>query len=124
MIFSIITPTVQRKSLLETCRSVDEQTLSDHWQHIVIVDSHTLDKELLAKIKHPQRLIVQCDKPHRNSGNTCRHDAWKLATGEYCWYLDDDNIVASSQTLHHIAKQLDNLGDEQWTLWPIFRHGS
>jgi hypothetical protein len=90
----------------------------------VIVDSPVLDEELLVKIEHPQRLIIQCDKPHRNSGNTCRHNAWELATGDFCWYVDDDNAVASPRTFQQIAKQLDKLDDEKWTLWPIFRHGS
>jgi len=124
MKFSIITPTVMRQSLLDCCKSVDEQTLVGEWQHIVYIDTLAIDDDLLFKIAHPNRLIIQCDKPYRNGGNTPRHLAWELATGEFCWHIDDDNTVASPHTLQQIANQLEKAPEADWTLWPIFRHGS
>ena len=123
MKFTIITPSVMRQSLLDCCKSVDEQTLVGEWQHIIYIDTLAIDDDLLFKIAHPNRLIIQCDKPYRNGGNTPRHLAWKLATGDWVHHCDDDNALASPRTLQQIAKQLDKLEDEQWTLWPIFRHG-
>ena len=122
-LISIITPTVMRQSLLDTCRSIDEQTFSS-WQHVVIVDKEEFDPSIIEQIVHPQRVIVKCPKPHRNGGNTCRHNAWHFALGTFCWHVDDDNTLASPRTLQQIAKQLEKVGtDVAWTLWPIFRHG-
>ena len=90
MRFTIITPTLQRSSLVRACNSVDSQSYSD-WQHLVMVDRAKLDHALLAGIHHPQRSVIKCAVPHHNYGNTCRHNAWELATGDYCLMLDDDN---------------------------------
>jgi len=119
MKLSIITPTIQRESLIRTCQSVNEQTFTD-WQHIVMVDCPQMDIELLKKLTHPNRIFKLCDAPHKNFGNTCRHNAWEMATGEYILYLDDDNYLMDNKILEDIAPLLTG----PWCLFPIFRHGS
>src|SRR5208337_5229314 len=119
--FSIITPTIQRPSLLWTCDSVNAQTLTD-WQHIVMVDQKIVDNDLMEKIQHPQRIIVQCDQPHRNYGNTCRHHAWDYASGKYLLYLDDDNYLSSPNILESLFEVLKN-DNPDWAIFPIHRHG-
>lgn len=119
-LFSIITPTLQRDSLLKCCESVDAQTFTD-WQHIVVDDSDQ-DRGMLTKVKHERRWFGLCATPHRNYGNTCRHAAWRVAMGTWVLYLDDDNYLADDRVLERIAKSLEGRS-EQWALFPIMRHG-
>jgi len=119
MKFTIITPTLQRPSLLATCDSVDVQSYPD-WQHIVIVDCETLD---LPRIAHPNRLILQCEHPHRNGGNTCRRKALESATGDYVIFLDDDNFLADANVLSSIKESLELAGCPLWAVFPIIRLG-
>lgn len=123
-LFSIITPTVQRESLLKTCQSLDEQRFQD-WEHIVIIDSIERNSALVAQIEHPRRTILQCPTPHRNGGNTCRHLAWEYATGTLCYFLDDDNYLASPAVLEGVAEEaMKPVFHSYWMLFPILRHGS
>ncbi len=120
MKFTIITPTLQRTSLVRACDSVDSQSFSD-WQHIVMVDRAKLDRALLARIQHPQRSVVKCGVPHHNYGNTCRHNAWIFARGDYCLMLDDDNYLTDDRILEDIAANLEDR--PHWALFPILRRG-
>jgi glycosyltransferase involved in cell wall biosynthesis len=120
---SIITPTVQRESLLKACASIDEQKFK-YWEHIVVIDSEEYSLHLNAQIQHEQRIIIKCDHPHRNSGNTCRHNAWAQATGDYVFYLDDDNFLFNFLTLAKIESWLRVAEYPMWAVFPIARHGS
>ena len=135
MRYTLITPTIRRPSLVKCCESVNTQTCSD-WEHLVIVDGgrgehsglsiinrppqdtpvDTVEawKDILRLIEHPQRKILYCDRAHRNSGNTCRHDAWAFATGEYVYYLDDDNYLASPLSLEYLKAVTG-----EWALVPM-----
>lgn len=131
MKFSIITPTLQRESLRKACESVNSQTHTD-WEHIVMVDCEEL-KDITLEIEHPNRKIILCIDPHKNYGNTCRHNAMGFVTGDYVLYLDDDNWLADENILKDIAKEIIDLayihhidGNQQyppWCLFPILRHG-
>lgn len=121
--FSIITPTVQRDSLVKNCQSIDEQHHLE-WEHIVVIDSAELNDELIFSLAHPKRKFIQCDKPHRNSGNTCRHNGWDHASGDYTYYLDDDNYLYSPNTLRIMSQALEEYNRPAWGLFPILRHGS
>ena len=120
MKITIITPTLQRMSLLQTCKSVDSQSFAG-WQHIVMVDRTKVDLTLVAAIRHPRRSVVQCPKAHHDFGNTCRHNAWERATGEYCLMLDDDNFLTDDHILADIVTSLQQGPD--WALFPILRRG-
>lgn len=122
-LFSIITPTVQRDSLIKCCESVDEQTIRDRVQHIVMVDCEQWNLSLIAKIQHPLRIIVKCDHPHKNGGNTCRHNAWEFSSSVWVYHLDDDNFLASPVVLEEISNAIKGI-EEQWAIFPIARHGS
>ncbi len=122
--FTIVTPTVMRPSLAQACSSIDEQSFLS-WQHLVMIDSTDIDDELMFSLAHPKRQFIQCDKPHRNTGNTCRHNAWDHASGTWHIFLDDDNFLNGPRVLEEIAEVLR--GQEraiQWALFPIQRHGS
>lgn len=121
--FTIITPSLQRESLVRCCESVDAQTFTN-WQHIVMVDCAELDSELLKQIEHPQRRIIKCPVPHGHFGNRCRHAAWEFAAGEYLLGLDDDNAMYRPDALADVAKSLEEAKFPDFALFPIHRHGS
>jgi glycosyltransferase involved in cell wall biosynthesis len=121
MSFSIITATLQRDSLIECCKSVDEQSLIN-WQHIVVVDGGPIRADLLSAIAHPQRIIVCLGVRYADYGNTPRHLGWKLATGGHCIFLDDDNRFADNTVLRQIDAAL-GASDIAVAFFPIMRHG-
>lgn len=123
---TIITPTVFRDSLIKCCDSIDEQTYTN-WQHVIMNDSGLNNREMRIHIKRNDELgkrwIHDCDRPHRNGGNTCRHNAWDGAMGKWIFHCDDDNFLASPTVLEEIAAALEGI-EEKWALFPIHRHGS
>jgi glycosyltransferase involved in cell wall biosynthesis len=120
--FTIITPTLQRKSLIETCESVNAQEVQ--WQHIVMVDCADLNRPILDAIAHPQRTIIQCSNPHKNGGNSCRHNAYPFITGDLVIYLDDDNTLADHRVLADIGFAMESAQMPAWGIFPILRLGS
>jgi len=120
--FGIVTPTIQRDSLLRCCESVDLQTHSN-WQHVVMVDSKPLRAELLDKIQHPLRKIIECPIEHHNGGNTCRHNAWYETDADYLIGVDDDNFLAHNESLSTIHSALVDNDLPQVAFFPILRHG-
>jgi hypothetical protein len=123
--FSIITATLQRDSLFPCCLSVNTQldfTAGGIWQHIVVVDGGSLRADLLNSIQHPNRQIIFLGKRYGNYGNKPRHIGWRLATCDYCIYLDDDNYFARPDALADISSALDSSRPD-WAVFPIMRHG-
>jgi|ERR1700722_687419 len=119
--FSIITPSLQRQSLLRTCESIDKQTYFGRFEHIIMIDQDVIDKELFAKIDQPYRFVYQCPNHHGNYGNRCRYDAWKHASGDMLWYMDDDNYLVDDRILEDMAAILKDV--ECFAILPIMRHG-
>lgn len=120
--FSVITPTLMRDSLIRCCRSIEEQTLAS-WQHVVAVDSDQYDDSLIAKIQHPQRTIFLCGQRFGHYGNHARWMAWEHATSNLCIYLDDDNFLNGPDALANIATCLESANNPDWAIFPILRHG-
>lgn len=122
--FSIITPTLQRESLVRCCESVLAQTFIS-WEMIIQVDAESINYELFDRI-HPTRKIwvEECGEHHGNYGNRCRHLAWKRSTGKYLIYLDDDNYLADSEILSDMSAALIGADFPEWAVFPIHRHGS
>lgn len=116
MRYSIITPTILRPSLIRLCQSIDHQTCTD-WEHIIMVDWGEAP-DILAQITHPARSIHHCPFPHRNFGNTCRHNAHPLSKGDYLYYLDDDNYLADDRALERLLAVTAQLA-----LFPILING-
>lgn len=119
--FSIITPTLERESLIECCKSVNSQIFTN-WEHIVIADTVMPDIALMKKIEHSKRQLRYCGIFHQNYGNTCRHNAWQYATGKFLIMLDDDNTLWGNRVLQQIANCLATV--KHWAIFPIDRHGS
>lgn len=124
--FSVITPTLLRQSLVKTCASVDSQSSGD-WEHVVMVDCDEeqwlLRSALIEDVRHPARNIVRCPDAHKNFGNTCRHEAWHLAQGQYLLYLDDDNFLADDFVLAEMRQAICESELPPVAIFPIHRHG-
>jgi hypothetical protein len=121
--FTIITPTILRPSLIDTCKSIDAQRY-DQWQHLVVIDLpvYSLLPEqtrLIEQIKHPNRQIYNCAVTHGNYGNTCRSEMFALVRGDYLLYIDDDDVYLGE------ALQILNgeISDEVWGVFPVERFG-
>ena len=68
---------------------------------------------------HPQRVIFFCSQEHRNGGNTCRSQVFDSATGDYVYYLDDDNTLCDDMVLEDMNTELEAAGNPDWALFPI-----
>ena len=123
MIFSIVTPTLQRQSLIRCCQSVDLQTFRDY-EHIVWIDSEEINCELFKSIQDDKRFIYSSKRKHGNFGNHARNCAWRAAKGEYVIWLDDDNFLGHPKALQDIHDSLMSENWPEWALFPIYRHGS
>lgn len=120
MKFSIITPTILRDSLVETCKSIDMQDYKD-WEHIVMIDTSALRPDLTDKIRHPNRRTYRCESPHKNYGNTCRHNAYLKCRGDYIIYIDDDDVFLSGafrKIVNEIKEKRPNAA-----VFPAIRYG-
>lgn len=121
--FTIITPTILRASLIDSCRSIETQSYSQ-WQHLVAVDipitgATPEQLSLIDQIKHPKRQIYYCEAPHRNYGNTCKAEMFQHVRGDYVLYLDDDDVY-----LGEVFQILNReISDEIWGIFPIERFG-
>jgi glycosyltransferase involved in cell wall biosynthesis len=120
--YSILTPTLARPTLVKTCESVNEQSSSD-WEHLVAVDVPLIvnpeARSIIESIpKDSRRRFVRCGLRHNDYGNTCRHNLWDIAKGDYILYLDDDNFLAHPDALASLDKVV-----EDWAIFPMQRMG-
>jgi hypothetical protein len=121
--FAVITPTLQRDSLVECCKSLERQTYSN-WFHIVANDLAQPDMQHYNRLAHPQRRLLCCAEHHGCAGNYCRHNAWEFTQGfDYLCWLDDDNRMERADALADIAKALEDAGRPDWAIFPIMRYG-
>ena len=120
---TIITPTIQRESLKECCRSLDRQTFTQ-WEHIVVLDVDAVDYDLVESVCHSsERLMIMLGRRFGNYGNPARNRAWKYVRGCYIHYLDDDNRMADPNALQRIHDCLVQDREPDWAIFPIMRHG-
>ena len=120
--FSIITPTLQRESLIGCCRTIHRQRFSS-WQHLIQVDSDEVISDVIDRLSFNNTEISWCGVKHNNYGNTCRHNAWTRAEGDYLIYLDDDNFLADINILGDIHGALIDANLPDWAVFPILRFG-
>jgi len=121
MKFAIITPTLQRDSLVRCVDSIDRQTHKD-WEHIVGIDDQKIDYSLMGRCCSDKRIWISMGQRCGNYGNHARHEAWKYVSADWILYVDDDNFLADDRILEDMATILEGV-EEQWAIFPIHRHG-
>ena len=121
MLLTIITPTILRTSLAQTCKSVDEQGFDD-FEHICMVDRPESNLAAITHLMGEKRIFILCDRAHGNWGNACRHGAFSIANGEYICYIDDDDecLPGAFQT---IADAIEK-HPPAWLLFPALVGGN
>lgn len=110
---SILIPNYNKASYLRECLdSVVAQTYSN-WE-CIIVDDHSTDESWkilqLYGQKDKRFRIYQRPLELKKGGNNCRIYALKIAKGEFCIYLDSDDILADFclfQRVEHICQYKD-----------------
>ncbi len=123
--FAIVTPTLQRESLIQACESVSDQTYTN-WIHSVVCDCTmgNFRTDLANKIAHPHRVISVCGEHHNNGGNYCRHNQWDRFEADWWIYLDDDVYLSDVNILADMANVLVDLPKEiGYCVFPITRLG-
>lgn len=117
--FSIITPSLNRDSLVKCCASIDAQTFTGGFEHIVAFDGFPGNRAYA----HGKNRKLFSFRQTRQWGNYQRHSAWKYATGKMVLHIDDDNILAHPDALKDIAERIELAGNPAWAIFPIMRHG-
>lgn len=118
MRYSIITPTLCRRTLKRLCDSIDMQS-DDSWEHIVIIDCEVTPQKraILNEITpNPKRRFVQCSRKNHpvDFGNFARREAYDLCSGEYICQIDDDDYYADDGVLETL-RQVDGV----WAIYPV-----
>jgi glycosyltransferase involved in cell wall biosynthesis len=89
-VFSIITPTFQRPTLLRRAlQSVSAQTFKDY-EHIIVDDSNELHTNQIIEEFKDERIILYKHSEQRGAAGGY-NSGLKLARGEYILFLDDDD---------------------------------
>lgn len=120
--FTIITPSIGRKSLERCCESVDRQEYKQ-WHHFVIFDDANPQ---FSRFRHIRRRSW-CDKgPIDCWGSWQRHQAWPHMFSHrdgYIIYLDDDNYLEDETALSRVAEALYRTDYPDVAIFPILREG-
>lgn len=125
--FTVITPTLLRKSLVKACESIDNQNSSV--QHIVMVDKDESlltdsDKQILESIRNKHREIRFTGKITgiNDYGNNARNMAYQYVKGDYIFYLDDDDYYIN-RPFQSISLFILNNDNPDIVIFPIRRYG-
>jgi len=124
--FTIITPTLVRSSLIDTCRSIDRQEY-EGVEHLVLIDvAPTNDDMQIIKecqSEHRHFIIYNPDGPSGYPGSELRHYAWQFAHGDYVLYIDDDDLYIN-QTFLTIKNAINKASMKPlWGMFPAERLG-
>lgn len=135
MKFTVITPSIGRKTLVNTIQSILDNIGSQEVEHIVVADGidarirvYSLIEELRnqkydfgnSTVKYWMHIFSTAQT--KDSGNSQRHFANFLSTGEYTMYIDDDDIYINN-TFDELAKQLENYKYPNFAVFPALRMG-
>ncbi|MBN3582537.1 glycosyltransferase family 2 protein [Algoriphagus aestuarii] len=96
-VVSILIPNYNKAPYLRECLdSVSAQTYSN-WECIVVDDHSTDDSwEILKEYAEKDQRFKIIKRPDflAKGGNVCRNYSLKIAKGEYCIFLDSDDVLA------------------------------
>jgi glycosyltransferase involved in cell wall biosynthesis len=117
--FSILTPWLPPRPIRPTIDLINAQTY-DNWEHLISIDR--LDHAPISS-DDPRRKIYPCAEEHRTWGNTCRHNLWGEATGDWILYLDDDDILYP-HCLERVAQAIEAEPGKDWGYFDILLGGN
>lgn len=115
--FTIITPTIDRTTLVQTCKSIDFQNFQN-WEHIIISDGVPVTHA--TQDDQNRRGIIITPKTN-NYGNSQRHLASQLAKGKYIIYLDDDDYYITPHALTRIYDHIEQTDKPFFGVFPAVR---
>ena len=91
--FTIITATTgARASLIQTCKSVRDQSYH-YWEHLIAVDAPIDNFAPTAVTDARCALLFVPGGPHKDYGHAARNFACGKARGDYIIYIDDDDYL-------------------------------
>lgn len=99
---TIVTPTYNRRALLEeTIASIRNQDMA-HWQ-MVVVDDASIDDTWawLEGLSEPRVESIRLEKMSERSA--ARNTGFRRARGEFVLFLDDDDLLTRSALSRHMA---------------------
>lgn len=115
--FTIITPTINRTTLIQTCDSIDAQECKE-WEHLIISDGCAVTH--ISKANEEKRRIVITPRTN-NYGNSQRHLGSQLAKGKYLLYLDDDDYYITPKALVRIKNHIVRSNHPPFGVFPALR---
>ena len=114
---SVVIPTYKRPAML--ARAVDS-VLEQTWpeMEIIVVDDNDpssverteTEKVMASFVGTPS--VIYLKHPENQGGSAARNTGWRVATGEYITYLDDDDEIAREK-IEEQVRCLEAL-DEDW----------
>lgn len=126
--FSIITATIVRPTLIQTCESIDSQHFTGV-QHIVMVDRHPdllteEQKNILDFISNDHREIHYTNKKDglNDYGNMAKTLGFDYVTGDYMMYMDDDDQYINNPFFKLKVYIMKN-GYPNIVVFPCMRYG-
>ena len=112
--FSILTPWLPpRLSIHQSIGYVNNQTYQN-WEHLISIDRLGFNLES----DDERRKIRPCLVEHNTWGNSCRHNLWAEATGDWILYLDDDDILYPG-ALAEVAQAIEANPGLDWGYFAI-----
>ena len=110
-LITFIIPTVGRKSLIKTLRSLEFQE-NPQWEAVVVFDGVKPSSDVMAKMTaNPKIKHIVLEKKIGsgvNSGGLVRNEAFKHVTTEWVGFVDDDDIVSSKYVQRFCDEKKEN----------------
>jgi len=112
--FSILTPWLPPRDIQKAIGYINAQTY-ENWEHLISIDrlGYSVESD------DERRRIYPCEVEHNTWGNTCRHNLWGHATGDWILYLDDDDILYPG-CLERVAQAIEAEPDKDWGYFAIY----
>ena len=121
IMFSIITPTLNRKFLEITCESIETQSF-DSWEHIVVSDLPGVKQPEWSI--HPKRKWITNETRLGCFGNHSRNIGNMAARGEWVGYIDDDDFYADRTAFRRVLEAILTLKPgQEWIVAPMLYAG-
>lgn len=106
---SVIIPNYNNKIYLKDCfESLEGQTYKNF--EVLFIDDGSSDDsiEWVQQFKETSKMDIIIIKQYNQNAAVARNKGIELANGEYCYFLDSDDIVLSSDIFEKIINDIDD----------------